>query len=51
MQKKQLKNSRKSIDENGGHGVARARRRNVLTERIARKIHSKEIIWVVRQAI
>jgi len=33
------------------HGVARAQRRNVPIERIARKIYSKEIIWVVRQAI
>ena len=44
MQKKQLKNSRKSIDENGGHGVARARRRNVLTERFVGPYRVKEIV-------
>jgi len=35
----------------GRHGVARARRGNVLTGRTARKIYSEETIWVVRQAI
>ena len=30
------------------HSVARARRGNIPTERIAGKIYSKEIIWVVK---
>jgi len=32
-------------------GAARAQRRNVLTGRIAGKIHGKKIIWMVRQEV
>jgi len=35
----------------GRRGEARAQRKNIPTGRIARKIYSKEIIWMVRQTI
>jgi len=35
----------------GRRGIARKRRENVPTGRIAGKIYGKEVIWIVRQAI
>jgi len=39
------------LARHGRCGMARARRRDIPTGRIARKIHGKETVWVVRQAL
>jgi len=39
------------LERHGRCGVARVRRRNILTGRIARKIYDKEVIWIVGQKI
>jgi len=53
---KECKRSDRRIQEkvlarHGRHGTVRAQRRNVPMGRIARKIHGKEIIWMVRQTV